>query len=91
MSCEDLNMARAARAAKDKAAADKSKGKRGRKCKVSAREAESEVEGEVEGGVDAHEVGSPMPTLKDRRAKRSNVQEPEPWRVPVALIYNRAM
>jgi hypothetical protein len=52
MSYEDLDMARAARAAKDKAATHKSKGKRGRKRKVSAREAESEVEGEVEGGVE---------------------------------------
>jgi len=66
MSYVDLDKARAARAAKDKAAADKSK--------VSTREVESEVEGDV----DAQEVGSSVPTLKDRRAKRSNVPEPEP-------------
>lgn len=39
ISYEDLDTARAARAAKDKAAAEKGKGKRGRKRKVTAREA----------------------------------------------------
>ena len=74
MSYEDLDKARAVHVAKDKAAANKSKGKRGRKRKVYVWEAESEVEG----GVDAQEMGSSVPTLKDRRA-------------PVAPMYNGAM
>lgn len=47
MSYEDLDKTRAARAAKDKAAADKSRGKRGRKRKLSAREAEDDVKGDA--------------------------------------------
>jgi len=82
MSYEDLDKARAARAAKDKAAAEKGKGKRGRKRKVSAREAEGDGEGEA----DARGVGSSVPTPKDKWA-RSNNQQPKPWRAPVALIY----
>ena len=48
MSYEDLSKARAARIAKDKAAADKGKGKCSCKRKVSPREAEGNVEGESE-------------------------------------------
>ena len=81
MSYEDLDRARAARAAKEKAAADKGKGKRGRKRKVSVRE------GDVEGDADLQEAGSLMPPSKDKRARRGSVQEPEPWRAPVALMY----
>jgi hypothetical protein len=47
---EDLDTARAAWAAKDKAVAEKDKGKRGRKRKVPAREAEGDIEDEVEEG-----------------------------------------
>jgi hypothetical protein len=88
MSYEDLDIARAARTAKDKAAAEKGKGKRGRKRKVPAREAEGDIRDEVEGGAHALEVGSSVCALKDKRAKQTSVQEPEPWRAPVALMYN---
>jgi hypothetical protein len=84
MSYEDLDKARAARAAKD---ADKGKEKRGRKRKVSAREAEGDAEGDIEGDADAQEAGSSVPTSRDKRARRSSVQEPEPWRAPVAKMY----
>ena len=97
MSYEDLSKARAARIAKDKAAADKGKGKCGCKRKVSPREAEGNVEGESEcegdiGGdievdVDAQKMSSSISTAKNKRAKRSSVQEPKPWRAPVALMY----
>jgi hypothetical protein len=86
MSYEDLDIARAARKAKDKAAAEKGKGKRGRKRKVPAREAEGDIEDEVEGGAYALEVGSSVCASKDKRAKQTSVQEPEPWRAPVALM-----
>jgi hypothetical protein len=82
-SYEDLDKARAARAAKEKAAADNGKGNRGLKRKISAREAE----GDVEGDADGQEAGSSVPTSRDKRAKRSNLEEPEPWRAPVALMY----
>ncbi|KAJ5052501.1 hypothetical protein PSV09DRAFT_2353486 [Bipolaris maydis] len=96
MKWEDLDKARAARAARDKAAAEKGKGKRGRKRKVSAREADSNTEGEIENEADAQEAGSSVPTLTVRKkAKRSRVQqlrqEPEPgsepWKAPVAPMY----
>jgi hypothetical protein len=83
MSYEELDKARAARAAKEKAAADNGKGNRGLKRKISAREAE----GDVEGDADGQEAGSSVPTSRDKRAKRSNLEEPEPWRAPVALMY----
>jgi hypothetical protein len=44
MEWEDLERARAERTSKDKAAADKGKGKRGRKRKLFAREADGDVE-----------------------------------------------
>ncbi|KAF2022767.1 hypothetical protein EK21DRAFT_119410 [Setomelanomma holmii] len=87
MSYEDLDIARAARTAKEKTAAEKGKGKRGRKHKVPAREAEGDVEDEVEDGAHALEVGSSVCPSKDKRAKQTSVQEPEPWRAPVALMY----
>lgn len=70
MSYEDLDKARAARAAEEKAAADKGKGKRGRGRKLSAREAEGDVEGDADA---AQEAGSWEPTSKDKRARRSSV------------------
>jgi hypothetical protein len=86
MSYEDLDKARVARAAKDKAAAEKGKGKGGRKRKVSVQEAESDIEDEV----GAQEAESSMPALKEKKA-RSNDQEPERWRAPVAPMYKGAM
>jgi hypothetical protein len=85
MSYEDLDTARAARVAKDKAAAEKGKGKRGRKRKVPAREVEGDTEDEVECGAYA---GSSMCATKDK--KQTSVEEPEPWRAPVALMYKGA-
>jgi hypothetical protein len=87
MSYEDLDTARAARAAKDKAAAEKGKGKRCRKRKVPARE----VEGDIEGGAYTPDVGSSMCALKDKRTKQTSVEEPEPWRALVAPMYKGAM
>ncbi|KAI2477470.1 DDE-domain-containing protein [Pyrenophora tritici-repentis] len=56
MKWEDLERVRVERLAKDKAAVEKGKGKRGRKRKVSAQEADG-VEGEVESGAAAQEAG----------------------------------
>jgi hypothetical protein len=77
MSYKDLDKARVAHVAKDKAAADKGKGKDGRKRKVAVQEAESNFEGYVE----AQEAGSSVP-LNDKKAERSSVQEPWPGRHP---------
>jgi hypothetical protein len=92
MSYEDLDTARAARAAKDSAAAEKGKGKgkRGRKRKVPEREAEGDVEDEVEGCAHALDVDSSMCASKDQRTKQTSVEEPKPWRAPVALMYKGA-
>jgi hypothetical protein len=74
---EDLVEARADRTAKDEAAANKGKGERGRKRKVSAREADGDVE-DVVGEADAQEAGPSVPTLKDKKkARRSRVQQPQ--------------
>jgi hypothetical protein len=85
MSYEGLDKARAARAAKDKAAPDKGEGKRGRKRKVSAREAEGDVES------DAQEVSPSAPFVKSIREKKTRLQgpdpNPKPWRASVALMY----
>jgi hypothetical protein len=90
ISYEDLDIARAAQTVKDKAAAEKGKGKCGRKRKVPAREAEGDIEDEVKGRAHALEVGSSVCASKDKRAKQTSVQEPEPWRAPVALMYKGA-
>jgi hypothetical protein len=92
ISYKDLDTARAAQAVKDKAAAEKGKGKRGRK---PAREAEGDIEDEVKGdiedevngGAHALDMGSSMCASKDRRTKQTSVKEPKPWRAPVALMY----
>tara|TARA_R110002003_G_scaffold1611_1_gene23287 strand:+ start:171 stop:1004 length:834 start_codon:yes stop_codon:yes gene_type:complete len=98
MTWEDLDNARTARAAKDKATAERGKGKRGRKRKVSAQEAEGDIAGEVE--ADGQVAGSSRPTLKGKRkTKRSRVQQqqpqpesdPGPWRAPVALMYKEVI
>jgi hypothetical protein len=94
---KDLVKAHADRTAKDEAAANKGKGKRGRKRKVSTREADGDVGDEVR-EADAQEAGPSVPTLKDKKkARRSRVQQPQPqpepepepesWRAPVALMY----
>jgi hypothetical protein len=84
ISYEDLDKVRTVRAAKDsgKVAADK-----GRKRKLSAREAEGEVEG------DAQEVGPSAPIVKSNREKKARLQgpdpnqDPKPWRASVAVMY----
>ena len=63
ISYKDLDIACAALTAKDKAAAKKGKGKRGRRRKVPARD----VEGDVEDGAHALEVGSSVCASKDKR------------------------
>jgi hypothetical protein len=65
ISYDDLDIARAAQTAKDKAAAEKGKEKCSRKRKVLAREAE----GEVKNGANALDVGSLVCALKDKRTK----------------------
>jgi hypothetical protein len=80
MSYEDLNKARAARAAKNEAAAHKGKVKRGRKRKVLVREAEGDVDG------DAQEVGPSAPVVKSKE-KKARFQGPKPWSAPVAMMY----
>jgi hypothetical protein len=67
------------------------KGERGRKRKVSVREADSNVEGEFDSEADAQKAGS----SDKKKANKSRVQqpqqepepEPEPWSAPVALMY----
>lgn len=94
ISYEDLNKARVARAAKDKAAAVKGTSKRGRKRKASAHDAEEEEEEEaevVEVEVSSREVvsrqaGSSVPRVKTAKRK-STVHKPAPWTAPVALMY----
>ena len=74
MKWEDLDKARAARAARDKAAVEKIKGKCGRKRKVSTGEVDGDTEGEIENEANAQEAGSSVPTLTVRKkAKRSRV------------------
>jgi hypothetical protein len=92
---KDLVKARANCIAKDKAAANKGKGKRSCKRKMSAQEADSNVK-DVVREADAQEAGLLVPTLKDKKkARRSRVQQPQPqaelepesWRALVALMY----
>jgi len=87
MSYEDLDKARAARAAKDagKTAAVKGNGKRNRKHKVSARESEGDVKS------DAQEVGPSAPIVKRKRENKMRLQGPDPnakpCRASVAVMY----
>lgn len=86
MSYEDLEEARAKRAAKEKATAAKGKGKRGRKRKNPAPEAEAEAEAETNSLEE--EVGSSLP--KNKVARMSEVEPAKalfPWRAPVAKMY----
>jgi hypothetical protein len=78
MKWEDLDRARAERAARDMAAEEKGKGKRGRKCKALAQ-------GEEEAMPPEAEAGPSRP--KNKVSKKSNVPEPAPWRAPVAKLY----
>ena len=80
ISFEDIEEARAKRAAKEKATAGKGKGKRGRMRKSPAPEA----------GLPEAEAGSSVP--KDKVARMSEVLElakapAATWRAPVARMY----
>jgi hypothetical protein len=79
MRWEDLEKARAERAAKEMAAKAKGKGKRGRKRKVSAQE------GEEQAMPSEAEAGPSRP--KNKVSKKSRVTEPAAWRAPVAMMY----
>jgi hypothetical protein len=81
MSYEDLNKAHVARAAKDKATADKDTSKRSRKRKSTAQDAEEEAVEVVAAG-----AGSSAPKVKPGK-RVGSVQEPAPWKAPVALMY----
>ena len=77
MRWEDLERARAERAAREMAAKEKGKGKRGRKRKTPAQE---------EGAMPPEtEAGPSRP--RGKVSKKSRVQEPAPWRAPVATMY----
>ncbi|KAF7671062.1 hypothetical protein GT037_010843 [Alternaria burnsii] len=79
MRWEDLQRVRAERAAKELAAKEKGKGKRGRKRKTPAQEVEEEtIPLEIE-------AGSSRP--REKVSKKRRVQEPGPWRAPVATMY----
>jgi hypothetical protein len=88
MEWEDMERVRAERAAKGQTAAEKGRGKRGSKHKVSTREADGEVEGEA-GAQDAGPLVSNL-TVK-KTAKRNRVERlqplPVPWRASVAQMY----
>ncbi|CAG5137502.1 uncharacterized protein ALTATR162_LOCUS138 [Alternaria atra] len=79
MRWEDLQRVRAERAARETAANQKGKGKRGRKRKTPAQE-EEEVPIPPE-----TESGPSRP--REKASKKSRVQEPAPWRAPVATMY----
>ena len=79
MRWEDLEKARAERAAKEMAAKAKGKGKRGRKRKVPAQE------GEEQAMPPEAEAGPSRP--KNKVSKKSRVPEPAAWRAPVAMMY----
>jgi hypothetical protein len=102
MSFEDIEVARAARAAKE---VNKGKGKRGRKRKSTAlEEDEPEAEAEAEAEPEVTPAAKEVITDKRRRGRKrkSAVQEadepeqevaqaieaPMPWRAPVARMYD---
>lgn len=91
MKYEDLKRVREERAAKAKAAADKAKAagdkaeeKRDRKRKATAR-------GDCDD--DAQEADTSVPVVKNKRARRTMAQgpQPKPWRASVAPMYPGAM
>jgi hypothetical protein len=81
MSYEDLDKARVALAAKDKATAEKGTSEHGRKRKSTAQDAEEEAMEVV-----AARAGSSAPKVKPAKRGRS-VQEPALWTALVALVY----
>jgi hypothetical protein len=99
MSFEDIEVARATRAAKE---VIKGKGKRGRKRKSAALEAD-EPEAEAEAEPEVAYAAKEVITSKRKRGRKHNIQEadepepeqevaqtieaPEPWRAPVARMY----
>jgi hypothetical protein len=84
MSYEDLEEARAKRAAKEKATAAKGKGKRGRKRKSLALDIKAEAEAEANS--QEEEAGSSVP--KNKMARMGEVEPTGAiWRAPVAKIY----
>jgi hypothetical protein len=82
MSYEDLEEARAKRAARDKATADRGKGKRGRPRKAPA----VGTEGEVETSVDVEVEGDSL-ALQNEGARPEPERPLFPWRAPVARMY----
>ncbi|KAF2800396.1 hypothetical protein K505DRAFT_404045 [Melanomma pulvis-pyrius CBS 109.77] len=93
MSYEDLEEARAKRAAKDEATAAKGKGKRGRPRKNPAPETEAEAEAGAGAGVEVEAVSLEEVdslALKNKVARLSEVELARPlfpWRAPVARMY----
>lgn len=87
MSYEDLEEARAKRAAKEEATAAKGKGKRGRKRKSATPEAE--VEAQAEANSQEEETGSSV--SKDKVVWMNEVEPAKalgvPWRAPGAKMY----
>ncbi|RII17534.1 hypothetical protein CUC08_Gglean002374 [Alternaria sp. MG1] len=83
MRWEDLQRARAERAARETVAKEKGKGKRGRKRKTPAQEVEEEsMPLEVEAG-----PSRSRSRPRGKVSKKSRVKEPAPWRAPVATMY----
>jgi hypothetical protein len=78
MRWEDLERARAERAARAIAAKEKGKGKRGRKRKASEKR-------EEEAMPMGAEAGPSRP--KGKISKKRRVSEPAPWRAPIAVMY----
>lgn len=79
MRWEDLEKARADRAARDRATKEKGTGKRGRKRKTLAREGEDEAM--------PPDTEADLSRPKHKASKKSRVSEPAPWRAPVAVMY----
>ncbi len=89
MSYEDLEEARAKRAAKEKATAGK--GKRGPKRKSPTPEPEPEPEPELEAQAGSPKAVTDSSMLKDKVARMSKIEPAKtlgaPWRAPVARMY----
>jgi hypothetical protein len=77
MSYEDLEEARVKRAAKERAAAEKGRGKRSSKCKTPAQG------GEKEAILPQQDEGLSAPVNRTAR----NKARPTPWRAPAAVMY----
>jgi hypothetical protein len=90
MSFEDIEVARAARAAKD---AIKDKGKRNRKRKSAALEADPEVAHPVEEVINGRgkrgrkrKSAAQMPEPEPEPEAARTIEAPKPWRAPVAQM-----